>query len=96
MGKRKSSAKPPPKKSRGKLETTFSCPFCNAGTPWRPCRRLLEAQELTACCRSPSAENSVHCEMDRERNVGAVRCQQCQEQYAVKIHELSEPIDVYR
>jgi transcription elongation factor Elf1 len=30
MGKRKSSAKPPPKKARPKLETTFACPFCNA------------------------------------------------------------------
>ncbi len=30
MGKRKSSAKPPPKKARPKLETTFACPICNA------------------------------------------------------------------
>lgn len=30
MGKRKSSKKPQPKKSRPKLETLFSCPFCNA------------------------------------------------------------------
>ena len=32
MGKRKSSAKAPAKKARAKLETTFTCPFCNAGT----------------------------------------------------------------
>ena len=30
MGKRKSSKKAPVKKSRAKLETLFSCPFCNA------------------------------------------------------------------
>lgn len=30
MGKRKSSKKPPPKKARQKLDTQFSCPFCNA------------------------------------------------------------------
>mmetsp|Transcript_4213 Transcript_4213/g.12170 ORF Transcript_4213/g.12170 Transcript_4213/m.12170 type:complete len:89 (+) Transcript_4213:238-504(+) len=29
MGKRKSS-KPPPKKQKPKLATTFSCPFCNS------------------------------------------------------------------
>ncbi len=29
MGKRKSS-KPPPKKQRPKLATTFACPFCNS------------------------------------------------------------------
>ena len=29
MGKRKSS-KPPPKKQRPKLATSFSCPFCNS------------------------------------------------------------------
>ena len=29
MGKRK-AAKPPPKKSRPKLDTVFTCPFCNA------------------------------------------------------------------
>ncbi|KAI5062283.1 hypothetical protein GOP47_0022822 [Adiantum capillus-veneris] len=29
MGKRKSSAKPPPKKKMEKLSTVFSCPFCN-------------------------------------------------------------------
>ncbi|CAK9181874.1 unnamed protein product [Ilex paraguariensis] len=32
MGKRKSSAKPPPKKRMDKLDTVFSCPFCNHGT----------------------------------------------------------------
>lgn len=29
MGKRKSSSKPPPKKRQEKLNTVFSCPFCN-------------------------------------------------------------------
>ncbi|KAH9748884.1 transcription elongation factor 1-like [Citrus sinensis] len=32
MGKRKSRAKPPPKKRVDKLDTVFSCPFCNHGT----------------------------------------------------------------
>ncbi|KAB5534510.1 hypothetical protein DKX38_017596 [Salix brachista] len=32
MGKRKSSAKPPPRKRMDKLDTVFSCPFCNHGT----------------------------------------------------------------
>jgi transcription elongation factor Elf1 len=71
MGKRKSSAKPPPKKARPKLETTFPCPICNAG-------------------------KSVSCEMDRDINIGAVRCSQCKVTWTMKIHQLSEPIDVYR
>ena len=29
MGKRKSAAKPPPKRGQEKLATVFSCPFCN-------------------------------------------------------------------
>nr|GMD06816.1 transcription elongation factor 1 homolog [Ipomoea batatas]GMD11516.1 transcription elongation factor 1 homolog [Ipomoea batatas] len=32
MGKRKSKAKPPPKKRMDKLDTVFSCPFCSHGT----------------------------------------------------------------
>lgn len=30
MGKRKSAAKPPPKKQRPKLDVAFNCPFCNS------------------------------------------------------------------
>ncbi|KAL6206647.1 hypothetical protein ACLB2K_023895 [Fragaria x ananassa] len=32
MGKRKSSAKPAPKKRMDKLDTVFSCPFCGHGS----------------------------------------------------------------
>ncbi|KAL3631445.1 hypothetical protein CASFOL_024429 [Castilleja foliolosa] len=32
MGKRKSRAKPPPKKRMDKLDTVFTCPFCNHGS----------------------------------------------------------------
>jgi transcription elongation factor Elf1 len=31
MGKRKSAAKPPPKKRMDKLDTVFSCPFATTG-----------------------------------------------------------------
>ncbi|KAK7348517.1 hypothetical protein VNO80_23075 [Phaseolus coccineus] len=31
MGKRKATAKAPPKKRMDKLDTVFSCPFCNHG-----------------------------------------------------------------
>jgi Transcription elongation factor Elf1 like len=44
----------------------------------------------------PVADKSVICEMDRERNVGSVKCMQCSASFAVKIHALSEAIDVYR
>ncbi|XBJ12856.1 hypothetical protein VPH35_017297 [Triticum aestivum] len=32
MGKRKAAAKPPPRKRMDKLDTVFSCPFCNHGS----------------------------------------------------------------
>ncbi|KAF1890417.1 hypothetical protein Lal_00041132 [Lupinus albus] len=32
MGKRKAKTKPPPKKRMDKLDTVFSCPFCNHGS----------------------------------------------------------------
>ncbi|KAM5588100.1 transcription elongation factor 1 [Rosa sericea] len=32
MGKRKSTAKPAPKKRMDKLDTVFSCPFCGHGS----------------------------------------------------------------
>lgn len=34
--------------------------------------------------------------MDREREVGQVKCNLCHANYTVKINPLSEPIDVYR
>lgn len=37
----------------------------------------------------------MHCEMDRERNTGEVKCNECGEKWATKIHSLSEAIDVY-
>ncbi|GMI70481.1 hypothetical protein HRI_000717400 [Hibiscus trionum] len=41
MGKRKSRAKPAPKKRMDKLDTVFSCPFCNHGT-YVECRTYSE------------------------------------------------------
>ncbi|KAK6157364.1 hypothetical protein DH2020_011612 [Rehmannia glutinosa] len=41
MGKRKSRAKPPPKKRMDKLDTVFSCPFCNHGTSVE-CRMICQ------------------------------------------------------
>lgn len=69
MGKRKSS-KPPPKKQRQKLDTTFNCPFCNSS-------------------------KSVAADMDHDRGVGTVTCNVCGANYASKINQLSEAIDVY-
>ena len=60
----------------------------------------LSIQQLESQLRSTTlhclADKSVTCEMDRERNIGSVRCTQCSASFAVKIHALSEPIDVYR
>ena len=38
----------------------------------------------------------MHCDLDRDRSVGQVKCNQCGEHWETKIHSLSEPIDVYR
>ncbi|KDD74383.1 hypothetical protein H632_c1352p0 [Helicosporidium sp. ATCC 50920] len=51
--------------------------------------------EVAFSCPFCNSEKSVTCEMDRQRDVGVVKCNQCAAQYAVKIHSLSEPIDVY-
>ncbi|XP_038896920.1 transcription elongation factor 1 homolog [Benincasa hispida] len=50
MGKRKSRAKPPPKKRMDKLDTVFSCPFCNHGTSVE-CRIDLKNLIGEASCR---------------------------------------------
>ncbi|KAH1120860.1 hypothetical protein J1N35_004020 [Gossypium stocksii] len=50
MGKRKSTAKPPPKKRMDKLDTVFSCPFCNHGTGVE-CRLDMKNLIGEAICR---------------------------------------------
>ncbi|KAH8938756.1 hypothetical protein BDL97_16G101400 [Sphagnum fallax] len=50
MGKRKSAAKPPPKKSQEKLATVFSCPFCNHDNSVE-CRMDRKNQIGEASCR---------------------------------------------
>ncbi|KAL9251155.1 Transcription elongation factor 1-like protein [Drosera capensis] len=50
MGKRKSRAKPAPKKRMGKLETVFCCPFCNHGSSVE-CRIDLKNLMGEAVCR---------------------------------------------
>ncbi|GMJ14700.1 hypothetical protein HRI_005139200 [Hibiscus trionum] len=50
MGKRKSRAKPAPKKRMDKLDTVFSCPFCNHGTSVE-CRLDMKNLIGEASCR---------------------------------------------
>ena len=110
MGKRKSSAKAPAKKQRPKLDTTFSCPFCNAGKVFVFSRGggglcyhqsnfntqfHFHSMYLIIPCSLYATEKSVHCELDRERDVGQVRCTLCGEHWEDKINALSEPIDIY-
>jgi len=54
MGKRKSSAKPPPKKARPKLETTFACPFCNAD-------KVCVGLKLLSSCHCARLRYEWHC-----------------------------------
>jgi transcription elongation factor Elf1 len=97
MGKRKSSAKAPPKKQRPKLETTFACPFCNAGKSQEHLSTPHSFDSLDFSRLPPLllSEKSVHCDMDRERSVGEVKCNECGEKWSTKIHSLSEAIDIY-
>ncbi|RRT45823.1 hypothetical protein BHE74_00011320 [Ensete ventricosum] len=50
MGKRKSTAKPPPKKRMDKLDTVFCCPFCNHGSSVE-CRIDMKNLIGEASCR---------------------------------------------
>ncbi|XP_020975159.1 transcription elongation factor 1 homolog isoform X1 [Arachis ipaensis] len=50
MGKRKAKSKPPPKKRMDKLDTVFSCPFCNHGTSVE-CRIDMKNLIGEASCR---------------------------------------------
>ncbi|XVF87408.1 hypothetical protein PTKIN_Ptkin18bG0118000 [Pterospermum kingtungense] len=50
MGKRKSRAKPAPKKRMDKLDTVFSCPFCNHGSSVE-CRLDMKNLIGEASCR---------------------------------------------
>ena len=50
MGKRKSAAKPMPKRKPEKLATVFSCPFCNHDNSVE-CRMNRKAQIGEASCR---------------------------------------------
>ncbi|GMI70541.1 hypothetical protein HRI_000723400 [Hibiscus trionum] len=50
MGKRKSRAKSAPKKRMDKLDTVFSCPFCNHGTSVE-CRIDMKNLIGEASCR---------------------------------------------
>ncbi|KAI3498728.1 hypothetical protein L1887_34508 [Cichorium endivia] len=50
MGKRKSRAKPAPRKRMDKLDTVFSCPFCNHGTSVE-CRIDMKNLIGEASCR---------------------------------------------
>nr|CAD1842229.1 unnamed protein product [Ananas comosus var. bracteatus] len=49
-GKRKSRAKPPPKKRMDKLDTVFCCPFCNHGSSVE-CRIDMKNLIGEAACR---------------------------------------------
>ncbi|CAI0557821.1 unnamed protein product [Linum tenue] len=71
MGKRKSKAKPPPKKRMDKLDTVFSCPFCNHGTSVE-CRidmkNMIGEASCGICQESFSTTISGICESSVECN----------------------------
>ncbi|GFZ12419.1 hypothetical protein Acr_23g0008040 [Actinidia rufa] len=84
MGKRKSRAKPPPKKRMDKLDTVFSCPFCNHGSG----------------VEMPNGRGVVRCQMyeivsDMKNLIGEATCRICQESFSTTVTALTEPIDIY-
>ncbi|KAL8229743.1 hypothetical protein R6Q57_014643 [Mikania cordata] len=87
MGKRKSRAKPPPKKRMDKLDTVFSCPFCNHGTSVE-CRMQVFVHVhylLHLVCAA----------IDMKNLIGEASCRICQENFSTTITALTEPIDIY-
>jgi transcription elongation factor Elf1 len=107
MGKRKSSAKPPPKKVRNsampqKLHVSVlykrSC-LGNLRLIRGACLLLLQADpklETTFNCPFCNASKSVVCTMDWETQRATVECTACKVNHVMeRISHLTEPIDVY-
>ncbi|KAI9139110.1 transcription elongation factor 1, partial [Paraphysoderma sedebokerense] len=46
-------------------------------------------------CMFCNHERVVEVKMEREHNIGSLRCRICNETFQTPIHALSEPIDVY-
>ncbi|KAK6134614.1 hypothetical protein DH2020_031624 [Rehmannia glutinosa] len=86
MGKRKSRAKPPPKKRMDKLDTVFSCPFCNHGTSVE-CRIRVHGGSETALF--------FFCFSDMKNLIGEASCRICQESFSTNVTALTEAIDIY-
>jgi len=46
-------------------------------------------------CPFCNHEKTVECKMDREKQIGQIRCSVCDASYQMLINFLSEPVDVY-
>uniref|UniRef100_M8AZH3 Transcription elongation factor 1 homolog n=1 Tax=Aegilops tauschii TaxID=37682 RepID=M8AZH3_AEGTA len=98
MGKRKAAAKPPPRKRMDKLDTVFSCPFCNHGSSVE-CRMLVLSSTVLLLIGNAYPFNIVtglfFSFSDLKNLIGEANCQICQESFSTTANALTEPIDVY-
>ena len=69
---------------RRKKSTSF-------GVTTKPKEKLPTAFDCPFC----SATEAVSCTLNKDKLVGVVKCDVCQESFATGITELSEPVDVY-
>eukprot|EP01114_Cavostelium_apophysatum_P006384 TRINITY_DN1766_c0_g1_i1.p1 TRINITY_DN1766_c0_g1~~TRINITY_DN1766_c0_g1_i1.p1 ORF type:complete len:133 (-),score=8.90 TRINITY_DN1766_c0_g1_i1:69-467(-) len=60
-----------------------------------PARKKTAPIPTSFDCPFCNHEHSVECRMDRERDIGNIRCTVCDAAYQMIINHLSEPVDVY-
>uniref|UniRef100_A0A453A004 Transcription elongation factor 1 homolog n=1 Tax=Aegilops tauschii subsp. strangulata TaxID=200361 RepID=A0A453A004_AEGTS len=93
MGKRKAAAKPPPRKRMDKLDTVFSCPFCNHGSSVE-CRMLVLSSTVLLLIGNAYPFNIVtglfFSFSDLKNLIGEANCQICQESFSTTANGMYE------
>jgi len=62
-------------------------------------KKVIKKEKLKVAtvfkCPFCAHDQSVECEIDREKNIGVVECRVCHVSYQMVTNALTEPIDVY-
>ncbi|KAK9085433.1 hypothetical protein Sjap_025844 [Stephania japonica] len=105
MRKRKSKAKPPPKKHMDKLDVSERLlalvkeVFENMGKRKSMAKPLLKKPmnklDTIFSCPFRNHGTSVECRIDMKNLIGEAICGICQESYNTTVNALTEPINIY-
>jgi transcription elongation factor Elf1 len=96
MGKSTSKRKPPPKKTAGKLDSQFNCPFCSSVKSCTvemcdPCC-LLVAKGTLLTSHFKVCEKRTYSSRHRRKldsKAAQISCTVCKEKFATRIHSKS-------